>query len=40
MREKDNTELVKQAYERFRSGDIPGLLDLCGASDEPPRLRR
>lgn len=29
MIEKDNTELVKQAYERFRSGDIRGLLDLC-----------
>lgn len=29
MRERDNTELVKQAYERFRSGDIAGLLELC-----------
>ncbi|MEC4718515.1 hypothetical protein RY831_05110 [Noviherbaspirillum sp. CPCC 100848] len=26
MRERDNTELAKQAYERFRSGDIPDLI--------------
>ncbi|WP_151637546.1 nuclear transport factor 2 family protein [Noviherbaspirillum aerium] len=28
MRERGNAELVKQAYERFRSGDIPGLMAL------------
>lgn len=28
MSEQENTQVVKQAYDKFRSGDIPGLLDL------------
>lgn len=28
MTEKENTQLVMQAYDKFKSGDIPGLLDL------------
>ncbi len=28
MNEEQNTQLVKNAYERFRAGDIPGVLAL------------
>ena len=28
MSEQENTKLVKQAYERFKSGDIQSLLNL------------
>jgi uncharacterized protein len=28
MSEKDNTRLVMQAYDKFRNGDIPGLVNL------------
>lgn len=28
MSEKENTQLVMQAYDKFKAGDIPGLLDL------------
>ncbi len=28
MNEKENTQLVMQAYDKFKSGDIPGVLEL------------
>jgi uncharacterized protein len=28
MNEQENTRVVKQAYDRFKSGDIPGLMNL------------
>ncbi|OWW19286.1 nuclear transport factor 2 family protein [Noviherbaspirillum denitrificans] len=28
MNEQDNIQLVMQAYDRFKSGDIPGLMNL------------
>lgn len=28
MNENENTQVVKQAYDKFKSGDIAGLLDL------------
>lgn len=29
MSTSTNTEVIQQAYEKFGSGDIPGLLELC-----------
>jgi ketosteroid isomerase-like protein len=34
MNEQQNTQLVRQAYECFQAGDIPGLMDLCAEDIE------